>query len=400
MSEGSEGSDKALGWFIIICILLILFYIFWNYYEFRVKDAVRWVRYLEMWLPSLWTTQDYTVDVNGVPMNYHGIYDQVANIAQQNLTDHNMYIISSVAMAPFRLVFALVLAVFGFWSLFWGPGTQYRRKMGIDGLIKAQAPNFPVIFPFVKFNPSDQPVRPPGSPVPAELPLFSEALGPEEWIAFNSVPIPDGKLDRDVATNVFVKQLGPPWRGVMKLPPHRQVLLAAFCLKAARKRADADDMLGKLAQCWDFKNGLKLDAALVRKARKILRNKDISGKTLSKCNQHAFQNTVMLRALQTAREEGGVLSPSQFLWLRGYDRSLWYPLNNLGRQACHMEALGALSHYRAEKRTSRPIPRPKVSDAVQSISNYMASSIARPVPALDYSTAKKKRSVKKIKGSV
>ena len=75
----------------------------------------------------------------------------------------------------------------------------------------------------------------------------------------------------------------------------------------------------------------------------------------------------MLRALLTAREEGGVLSPSQFVWLRGYDRNLWYPLNNLGRQSCHMEAIGAMAHFRIERRAQRPIPKPKVQDTLLKI---------------------------------
>lgn len=401
MSDGAEGgSDKILGWFAIICILLVLFWVFWYFYEFRVKDAVRWIRYFEMWLPSLLVSKDFVVEINGVEYNYLNIYNnQVAEIPRENLTNEVMNIISNLAMAPFRIFFAIILGIMGFWTLLKGPGTQYRRKMGINELIKAQARNFPILTPFIKFNPSDMPVRPPGSPVPAELPLFSEALGPEEWIAFNGVPIPDGKIDEDFAARIFTKQLGAPWRGPMKLSPYRQVLLAAFCLKASRKRSDADDMLGKLAECWSAQGGLKLESSLLSKARKILKNKDLSGKVLSRCSQHAFQNTAMIRALQTAREEGGVLSPSQFLWLRGHDRTLWYPLNNLGRQAFHMEALGVMSHYKAEKRTSRPIPRPKVNDAVKSISDYMQSNIARPVPALDYSNATKKRSVKKLKGS-
>jgi len=73
---------------------------------------------------------------------------------------------------------------------------------------------------------------------------------------------------------------------------------------------------------------------------------------------------------------------------------LWYPLNNLGRQSHHAEALGAMAHYRVEKMTQRPVPVPKLEEAVEVLAGYMASRNARPVPALDYS-ASKKRGVKK-----
>jgi intracellular multiplication protein IcmP len=61
-----------------------------------------------------------------------------------------------------------------------------------------------------------------------------------------------------------------------------------------------------------------------------------------------------------------------------------------------MEALGSMSHYKIEKRVGRPIPRPKVEEAVEMLNEYMTSDRARPVPNLDYS-GPKRRSIKKIK---
>ena len=275
-----------------------------------------------------------------------------------------------------------------------GPGTHFRTTLNIESLIHRQRKIFPVIAPFVDFDPSTQPPRPPGSPVPAELPAFAEALGPEEWLAYNNIPAPDGKIDRKAAARAFRKQLVARWKGPKALKPYQQVLLAAFCLKAARKRNESDRMLARLAECWSFKKGLKLDRKLVSEARAVLKNKDLAGKTLAKANQHAFVTTALMRALATAREEGGVCAPAQFVWLRAHDRTLWYPLNNLGRQSFHLEAFGAMSHYRVEKMTQRPIPVPKMEDALTSISEYMASNKARPIPQLDY-THSKKRGVKK-----
>jgi intracellular multiplication protein IcmP len=63
-----------------------------------------------------------------------------------------------------------------------------------------------------------------------------------------------------------------------------------------------------------------------------------------------------------------------------------------------MEAIGAMCHYKAEKLAQRPIPRPKMEDAVSSISDYMSSDTARPIPPLDYSKSKK-RAIKKVRGS-
>lgn len=404
MSEGKQHTshESAIGWMILGGVFLALGWMIWYFFEYQIKDAVRLIRLSEIRLIAMFVDDNYTVYIDGDVVPLKASINDIASIPPERLDGPMLGLISRLAMEPLKLPMTVIMGLMGMWALLFGPGTQYRRKMNLDGIINAQSKNFPAIQPFIKFNPSTLPPRPPGSPVPAELPLFAEALGPEEWIAYNQIPVPDGRIDESSAYIAFAKQLGPRWQGPMRLPPYKQVLLAAFCLKAARKRADADELLGRLASCWSPDKGLQLgkDKKLLREARSILRNRDLAGATLSKCNQHSFHTTALLRGLQTAREEGGVLAPAQFVWLRAYDRNLWYPLNNLGRQAFHMEALGAMCHFKAENLTRRPIPKPKLDNAISSISDYVASARARPIPQLDYSKSKKKRGVKQPKAGV
>jgi intracellular multiplication protein IcmP len=388
--------ENAIGWAIMLVVLGVVVWLFWYFFDAEVRGLVRWIRYSEMWLISWFVGDDYTVNYLGREVNWQRGFEDTPKWKINKLTYSHLAYFGALSMQPLKWVFISLCGAAGIWCLFYGPNTQYRQKLGLEGLITRQAKNFPVIAPFVQFNPSTQPPRPPGVPVPAELPDFAEALGPEEWLAYNVIPCPDGKVDEVAAAKAFRKQLGERWKGPQGLAPYKQVLLAAFCLKASRKRADADDMLGRLALCWSFKGGLKLskDRTLLREARRILRDKNLAGKMLAEINRHAFETTAMLRALAFARSEGGVMAPAQFVWLRAHDRTLWYPLNNLGRQSFHMEALGAMSHYRAEKMTQRPIPVPKLEDALDTIKTYMSSSRARPIPALDYSHSKK-RGIKK-----
>lgn len=405
--QGDKDSlhDNAMGWGILFAVFAAIFFVFWFFFADEVKSAFRWWRWLQMKLVSFFVGEDYIVKWTGddgvtYDLNFHQWLDVIPELTPEQLDAKNLSIISTLAMAPISPFIMVFLAAVAFWAVTAGPGTQFRNKYNLDGLIAAMAKIFPVISPVVKFNPSTMPPRPPGTPVPAELPLFAEALGPEEWVAYNQIPIPDGKLDQKAAYMAFAKQLGGRWKGPFALAPHKQVLLAAFCLKASRKRNDSDKMLGRLAACWSQQKGLALtqDKELLKEARAVLRNKNLAGKVLTQCNQHAFQTTALLRGLQVAREEGGVLAPAQFVWLRAQDRTLWYPLNNLGRQSFHMEALGAMSHYKTEKRTQRPIPKPKVDGAVTSITEYMTSSLARPIPQLDYGKSKQ-RGVKKPKSA-
>lgn len=399
MAENNNTTyNNAIGWAILAFVIFCLLVLLWYFQAENIRNGVRWVRVAEMYVTSMFLGEDYEIQLKGKTVTLGYVMDLAASTPKQKLDTGSMDIIAHVALWPLRYVITGFFLFLAFWSYMRGPRSFFRTTLDLNYLIKRQAPNFPIISPFVLFNPANQPPRPPGAPVPAELPPFAEALGPEEWLAYYDIPAPDGHVDPNAAARAFSAQLGAPWRGPMHLSPYRQVLLAAFCLKAVRKRAESDDMLGELAKSWSNDRGLRLSGSLVRQARKILRDRDLSGKVLSKCNQHAYENTAMVRALLTAREEGGVLAPAQFLWLRAYDRTLWYPLNNLGRQAFHLEALGALCHYKAEKLAQRPIPRPKMEDAVKSITDYMSSGKARPIPSLDYSNSKK-RAIKKVRGS-
>lgn len=405
--------DSGIGWAILLVIIAVLVWLFWMFFDVEVRNMVRWIRYAEMWIISWFLDSNYTFEygdqARGWFNHFEGYNYQfggrqyyepgVSEYEADKLAYLHMAKFSAMAMQPLRWPFIFLLGAAALWCMFMGPNTQYRRKHSLEGLIEAQSRVFPAIMPFVKFNPAKQPPRPPGAPVPAELPPFAEALGPEEWLAYNEIKTRDktGKaaLDEESVHRAFRKQLGRPWRGVKAIDPYKQILIAAFCLKAARKRTEADDMLGRLARCWTGAGlNLSKDSKLIREARAVLKNKDIAGKTLAQANKHAYETTAITRALQFAREEGGVLAPAQFVWLRAHNRDLWYPLNNLGRQAYHMEALGAMSHYKAERLTQRPIPVPKVDHAVQTIREYMASAKARPIPQLDYSNSTK-RGVKK-----
>ena len=388
--------ENGIGWALMLGLLAVLVWIFWFFFEQEIRDIIRWIRYSEMWLISWFVGDDYTVNFGGRAQNFQDGFEYTKNWTKEKLEYQHLSLLSALAMQPLRMPFVTLLSLGGLWCMFLGPDTQYRQRMSLEDLIERQSHIFPIIAPFVKFNPSTQPPRPPGAPVPVELPLFAEALGPEEWLAYNSINPKDGVLEDHMLTPPFVKQLGSPWRGVKQIAPHKQIMMAAFCLKASRKRAESDDLFSRLARCWSVKSGLQLskDSRLLKDAQKVLRNKDLAGATLSQANRHAFETTAMIRALQFAREEGGVLAPAQFVWLRAHDRTLWYPMNNLGRQSFHMEALGAMSHFKAEKLTQRPIPVPKVGHAIETIQEYMKSVKARPIPNLDYSQSKK-RGVKK-----
>ena len=77
---------------------------------------------------------------------------------------------------------------------------------------------------------------------------------------------------------------------------------------------------------------------------------------------------------------GGVLAPAAFLWLRGEERALWYPLNNQGRRSYHAEAAGAMAHFMAELAAKKPLPIPRVETALITINQYLANNQVQVPP--------------------
>ncbi len=413
----NKGGD---GVFLFIFLLIVMWgggWLVWKNFRPQLTSALLVVRSAELGLADIWMNDD---DIVHVPMprstddegplkaklgdnertemldTPFGTWKTyAANVPVANVTNDHIRVMSYVAIFSLRWPIAAILFALFIWSIFKGPTSSFHRTLGLQKLMQEQAKTFPVISPFLKFDPNELPIRAIGDDVPVDLPMFAEALAPEEWLAVNEVPVTDNIPERHAAEAGFSKQLGPVWKGYLALPGEIQVLLAACCLKASRKRNEADELLGRLAACWDQKSGLKLsrDRALLGEARKILKNKKLAEKTLANCNRHAYISTAMMRALNTAREEGGVLASAQFVWLRAHNRALWYPLNNLGRQAFHMESLGVCAHYRAEKQINRPIMKPRVMDAVDGLIEFQKNMVmVRPLPGVNYGSGKNKKS--------
>src|SRR5262249_5979812 len=144
---------------------------------------------------------------------------------------------------------AIIFAVVAFYTYYVSPRNKFKTKHNLESFIRTQARMWPVISPIVNFNPIKSSARVPGSPVPDKLPLFAEALSPEEWISFHRIPVTNNIPDREATRRAFLLQLGPKWNGASGQPAYVQALLAAFALKGVQKREESDDLLGKIALC-------------------------------------------------------------------------------------------------------------------------------------------------------
>ena len=356
----------------------------WFFFHEQLTNALRWIRVGEMWVDTALRGGDYTVMVPEEGLQKMSAWRDALPSANVNDIQYpQIRMMTYIAVPPLRFLFIALLVMMGLWSIFLGPGTRFRRRMGLGALIKEQARSFPSIAPFVKFNPSEMPYRVVGQAVPSVLPLFAEALSPEEWIAFNEIQVQNGQVDINQSYQALAQQLGTRWQGPLKLPIHAQALYAAFALRHARKRKDSEALLDQLALSWTPEHGLRVPFKLRTKIRKIITNPKLGGAIQKFADQHAYTTTALLRCLARARAEGGVLAPASFLWLRGEDRALWYPLNNLGRKSYHAEAVGALVHYTNELIAAQKIPTPRFEEVIKGIEGALRGPLARAIPPLD-----------------
>jgi intracellular multiplication protein IcmP len=341
----------------------------------QISSGVRWVRLGEMHIISLFTDE------------YKPLMQQIAGARVEDIKPIHLLQMSQAVNNYFRLPIAIIFLFMAVKCFFSPDKHPYSRKFNLEKIIVEQATAFSVTKPITKFNPLAANARFLGAPVPDRLPPFAEALTPDEWVAYCNIPVNDGVIDEDTARRAFAQQLGGRWKGVKELPLWGQALFAAFSLKAAGKRMESDDFMGEIAQCWDPKKGLVFTPKIKAKIKQVISDPKLGRVSEKIAAQHAFNIPALLRCLFVAREQGGVLAPAQFLWLRGVNRHYWYALNNLGRSSVHTEAAGALAHYRAEKSAGKPIPNPLVEPAIDGLKNYLSENYIDKFPAKEFKRA-------------
>lgn len=391
MSQGQKSPhEDFIMFFTVLFILFGLGWCIWHFFQAELTWLVKWIRVGEIYVVSL------------IYGDQHRVYDSdnmVQRVGQwrnwlpkANVNDISVDVIEEstyVAVLPLKFLFIGIMAAMGTVATLYGPGTHFRRRMNLEALMAEQAKVFPYIRPFLKFDPRKLPFRAPGQPVPSQLPSFSEALAPEEWLAYHEIKLVNGMLDRNKAYQALALQLGRRWQGPEKLPLHAQGLFAVFALKHVRKRKESEALLAALSTCWSYDKGFRPSSKVKSMIKAAIRNPKVGGALLKYADQHAFETTALARCLARAREEGGVLAPAEFLWLRGQDRTLWYPLNNLGRKSYCVEAVGALVHYTNELIAGQKIPTPRFDEVITGFEKYMKSGAARAIPELEKKGAKR-----------
>lgn len=387
--------------FLVLAVLVFVGWIIWSFFRVEFLEFLRYFRLSELWVISLFTDSEAncyawlkqapvgsvtpTVDNLQAARKCFGTASLAALMPGQAL-DYVMltgYSVTAVGRSLGYYVhwpLAVIFLGLGIYATFFSPRGKFKTRHTLESFIKVQARMWPVISPIVDFKPSSLSARVPGSLVPERLPAFAEALSPEEWIAWHRIPVINGIPDREAARRAFIQQLGPRWNGIEGQPTYIRALYATFALKGVQRREESDELLGRLSTCWTIGKGFKMTPEINAEIEKLVRNPAVGGEADKMAVQHAYRTTAMLGVLKWSRWMGGVLASAQFLWLRGADRALWYPLNNLGRRSFHVEGSGALAHFMAEGNAKKPLSIPRIDTAIVALNQFLADPERHPIP--------------------
>ena len=400
--SGNNTHDPVLTLMFVGVFVYIVLYILWSIFGVQILEALRYVRMAELFLispfsshamPCVHWLQSADVSSN-VGINTSVMFTLPSSETYRYTTAcfgagflghlpaavaRNYYYISPVSLSAIADIIGPVMrwpvvfagAGMGIYAYFFTVKRKFRTTHNLESFIKIQAMMWPVIKPILHFSPAKLSARVLGDVVPDKIPMMAEALSPEEWLTWHRISLANGIPDREAARRAFLLQLGPRWSGAKKLPAHMMALFACFALMGGQKRDEAEDLLSKIAECWSVERGLVLPPPLLDEIKKVLGDPETGGRAEEIAKGHAYRTTALLGVLKWARFMGGVLAPAQFLWLRAADRTLWYPMNNLGRRSFHVEGAGALAHFMSEQSAKRALIVPRVDTAIVTLNQYM-----------------------------
>lgn len=352
---GGGGGDQNQGldllWgvaFIVITILAL-----WFFARGPILQVIFYIKLFEIQLISFFTD---SLEPTRLAIVYYQGDPTLATIDQIGQWFHAIG-------KPLRFVVAPVLAVLAAILYFSHPTLKFNNVFDMNRLRESEQNNWPQIIPVIQEDILQEDIdegKWAMSPTPMQFAKkykLLEELPPNPALKSYMQKKPEVRVLKDRAEQVFSKQLGPVWRGIDKAPIHARALMAIF---AAHSNQDKENV-GKLtAQIARSAGQEKLDFSNIDSVLK----KHYKSKGVQRAMQsHAYLYGVLASLLENART-AGVLSSSDFLWLKPLDRPMWYVINTVGRRTCMSEIAGCVSHWLAEKAIGRKLTQPMVKNAV------------------------------------
>ena len=319
----------------------------------------------------------------------------ISQLDPETLTWERMRGVLSYTGKWVRWPFMLLLGLLGGAAIFMGRTRGLVRRLNMESLLRNNAESFACLRPVVGrgtylLSPEsfDSGLwRIARSPVQFALEngLLLDATGTpftSEQALRRGLPSTElpayghARLEEAKTLVVLQTQLGPAFTGFKTLSPGRRAVAAAFIAYAGGDKKECVSILDAVASSYREADG--------KAACPVLAQKGFAGRLKKAWKQHqevllekslarhvAYELPWFMALLTRARKKG-VLASSQFLWVRPWDRHLWYALNQCGGRAAWAEAFAAWAHYTVEEKAGRALREPHVAAAVGSLRDSLA----------------------------
>lgn len=372
---GGGGNDNAYDFLWVLALVMAVIIVTWLlagkqivqfFYQVTIYEiaGVQWV--LQAW-------NHFAADWKFVPsVNLKGLEHLTGLLINHRLDTHYETATSVLNAAGIYLRYPAVIIILLLAALIYSRNVtaKFKTVLNMNRMKELERQNWPQI----------QPV--------AELNLVKEDINKGPW-AMSMTPIQfcekhnlfkerpkidralTGDLNRGLAHQVFVLQLGPLWTTPQALPIYAKALLASFAASANQERIKATNILRQI-------NASAASGKLNFEGVEEFFAEQFQTKVVQKVlQQHAYILTIFATMLVLARTDG-VFASSEFLWLKAVDRKMWYMLNSVGRQTAVPEVGGAYAHWLAEKNWGKALRTPMVEEAVRALEIALTEMLYEP----------------------
>lgn len=362
-SDQGQGLDLLWGAaFIILATLAI-----WHFLRGPILFVILHIKLFEIQLISFFTNSLDPLRATMTPYLHMPTSITITQLAQW----------FHAIGVPMRYVIAGILGILGALLYFTHPNLKFNHVFDMQRLRELEKINWPQITPVVKEDLLKEDIDE-GKWAMSLSPMqfakkyqLLEEIAPDASIRPHLRKRIEVRVKKDRAEQLFAKQLGPVWRGAQKAPPHARALLAIFAAHANHDKGSVTLLTAQIAQ------SSEKDALDFSHADDILKKYYDSKPMQQAIQSHAYLYGVMAALLEIARTSG-VLSSSDFLWLKPYDRPMWYVINTVGRRTAMSEIAGFQSHFLAEKALGRKLTQPMVKNAVAGLELAIKDIIYTP----------------------
>ena len=422
MASGASGSGngRSVDDFTMILALLagsvIAIFIAWLAFHTELSMAYTYVRRVELWwldmigatgLPGAAAVSKWFAKGCAASGLLERCTRDFSTMSWREITNLAFYV--NVILLPFIMLFAFKIFA-NIQSKH--PNNRFSKTFNVDSFVREKKPLYRHLRMFDALDLIEAPL---------DHPVLGMSQTSRQFVYHHRLIVDNGEpgdgwieeadgsvtpvLDRAKAERVLREQLGSVWTGVANLTPAETLLLAIAIPRVAATDGSLDDAAFKacLAEsnemvnwCWDQfkpppKDSDKADKAGIATdplawlqpqidltvPRTVIARHIESKPMQAILGKHAYVRTILF-AMFTAARSLGVLPPADMRWMRFFDRTLWYVLQNFGRQGAYVEGSAVHVHYLYEIKSNNPLIEPQLDKAITALDMALTAFRYRP----------------------